>query len=87
VRVTHPFHPLSGQQLPCIGERSNRYGKTFLLQTDEGVIYAVRPQWTDQVVPDPEVVLGGHRALVRVVDLLELAGFIDQLCGRRTLPK
>jgi hypothetical protein len=81
VRVTHPFHPLSGQQLPCVGERYNRYGKTLLLQSDDGVIYAVRPQWTDVVAPDPEIVLGGGRTLFRAADLLELAQLIDRLSG------
>ena len=39
-------------------------GMTLLLKSDDGVIYAVRPQWTDVVAPDPEIVLGGGRALV-----------------------
>src|SRR5207247_1672346 len=30
VRVIHPFHPLTGQQLVCVGERCNRYGKRLL---------------------------------------------------------
>jgi hypothetical protein len=80
--VTHPFHPLSGRQLPCIGERYNRYGKTLLLETDDGAVCAVRPQWTDVFAPDPEIVLGGQRALFRVADLVELAGLVDRLSGR-----
>jgi hypothetical protein len=82
VCVTHPFHPLSGRQLPCVGERYNRYGKTLLLETDDGAIFSVRPQWTDDVAPDPEIVLGGRRALLRVADLLELAGLVDRLSRR-----
>jgi Family of unknown function (DUF5372) len=82
VRVTHPFHPLSGRQLPCVGERYNRYGTTLLLETDNGAACSVLPQWTDAVAPDPEIVLGGERALFRVADLLELAGLVDRLSGR-----
>ncbi len=81
MQVTHPFHPLGGQQLPCVGERYNRYGMTLLLKADDGAIYAVRPQWTDVVAPDPEIVLGGRRALFRVTDLLELACLVDRLSG------
>ena len=81
VRVTHPFHPLSGQQLLCVGERHNRYGKTLLLERDNGAICSVRPQWTDVVAPDPEIVLGGGKALFRVADLLELSQLIDRLGG------
>jgi hypothetical protein len=39
---------------------------TLLLETDDGAVCAVRPQWTDVVAPDPEIVLGGQqRALFR----------------------
>jgi hypothetical protein len=80
--VTHPFHPLSGRQLVCVGDRDNRFGRTFLLKVDDGAICAVPPQWTDVVAPDPEVILGGHRALFRVADLLELACLVDRLSRR-----
>jgi hypothetical protein len=79
--VTHPFHRLSGQQLLCVGERYNRYGKTLLLKRDNGAVCSVPPQWTDVVAPDPETVLGGGRALFRVTDLLELAQLIERLSG------
>jgi hypothetical protein len=66
VRITHPFHPFNGRQLPCVGERYS----------------SVPPQWTDVVAVDPEIAMGGHRALFRVVDLLELAGLVDRLSKR-----
>ena len=80
--MTHPFHPLSGRQLPCVGERYNRYGTMLLLETDDGAVCTVRPQWTDVVALHPETVLGGQRALFRVADLLELAHLVDRLSGR-----
>ena len=49
VRVTHPFHPLSGQSFVCVGERYNRYGRRLLLQVDEMTICSVPRQWTDLV--------------------------------------
>ena len=54
---------------------------TLLLKTDDGAICSVWPQWTDEIAPDPEIVLGGHRALFRLADLLELAGLVDRLIG------
>jgi len=86
VRITHPFHPFSGRQLACVGQRYNRYGMTLLLQVDKESVCAVPPQWTDVVAPDPEIVLGKQRALFRVVDLLELARSIDRL-SRRDWPE
>jgi hypothetical protein len=54
---------------------------TLLLETDNGAACSVLPQWTDSVAPDPEIVLGGERALFRVADLLELVGMVDRLSG------
>jgi hypothetical protein len=87
VRITHPFHPLSGKQLACVGERYNRYGRRLLLRVDEATICSVPPQWTNLVAPDPEIVLGEHRALFRVADLLELVRLVDQLGRRDALQK
>jgi hypothetical protein len=82
VRVTHPFHPLSGQQLVWIGERSNRSGRRLLLRTDDSCVWSVPEQWTDLAAPDPEVVLGAGRALCRLRDLVELARLVARLGGR-----
>lgn len=77
--MTHPFHPLSGQQLACVGERYNRYGKRFLLRVDDKTVCSVPPRWTDSAAPDPEIVLGKGRALARMADLLELADLVTRL--------
>jgi hypothetical protein len=82
VRVTHPFHPLSGQAFVCVGERCNWYGVRVLLSVDDATVCAVPRQWTDMVAPDPEVVMGNARALMRVADLVELATLVDRLSRR-----
>lgn len=88
VRVTHPFHPLNGRQLVCVGERYNRYGTRLLLEGEGSEIYSVPRQWTDLVPPDPEIVLGNGRALVRVADLLGLADMVERLrSSTRPKPK
>jgi len=83
VRVTHPFHPFADRQLVCVGERHNRSGKRLLLRIDDSTICSVPPQWTDFAAPDPEVVMGRGRALLRVVDLMGLARLVEQLSPRR----
>ena len=65
-----------------MGERYNRYGMTPLLQIDDEFVCSVLPQWTDVVAVDPEIAMGGHRALFRAADLLELAGLVDRLSKR-----
>ncbi len=77
--MTHPFHPLSGRQLACVAERHNRYGKRLLLQVDAETVCSVPPQWTDAIVPDPEIAIGKRRALFRVADLMELAQLVARL--------
>ena len=83
MRVTHPFHPLSGQSCVCVGERYNRYGTRLLLQDDKGSLLSIPPQWTELVDPDPEVIFGRGRALFRVADLVELAGLLTRLRQRK----
>ncbi|WP_164851142.1 DUF5372 family protein, partial [Sinorhizobium meliloti] len=83
VRVTHPFHPLFPMQLPCVGRRCNPHGERLLLQTEDATVWAVPPQWTDLVSPDPEVVMGNGRSLLRVVDLMELAALVERLSRTR----
>jgi hypothetical protein len=48
-------------------------------------VRSVPPQWTDLVAPDPEIVMGRHRALFRVADLVELAQLVEELGRRRSL--
>lgn len=77
--MTHPFHPLSGRQLVCIGLRYNRYGTRLLLRVDDGSVYSVPRQWTDLVAQDPEIALSEGRGLLRVADLLALADLVERL--------
>jgi hypothetical protein len=77
--VTHPFHPLSGRQLVCVGKRYNRYGTRLLLRVNEKTVCSVPPQWTDDVGPEPDVVIGKGRAVAGVVELFQLAEFVQRL--------
>ena len=82
--VTHPFHPLSGRRLACVGERYNRYGKRLILQVDDEQICSIPPQWTDVGTADPELILGAGRAHFRLSDLLELADLVERLAAERS---
>jgi len=84
VLVTHPFHPLSGRRLACVGERYNRYGKRLILQVDDEQICSIPPQWTDVGAADPESILGAGRAHFRLSDLLELADLVERLAAERS---
>ena len=83
VLITHPFHPFSGRQLVCVGERYNRSGKRLLLRIDDKSFCSVPPKWTDMSEPDPEVTMGQERALFTVADLMELACLVTRLSSHR----
>lgn len=77
--MTHPFHPLNGQQFVCVGQRHSRYGSWLLLEVGDDELRAVPPQWTDFTASDPERMLGAGRACFRVGDLVQLADLIARL--------
>jgi hypothetical protein len=83
VRITHPFHPFSGRQLVCVGERYNRSGKRLLLRIDDSRVCSVPPKWTDMSESDPEVTIGQERALFTVADLMDLACLVTRLSSHR----
>ncbi len=85
MRVTHPFHPLFGQRLPCVGRRSNRHGERILLQAADATVWPVPPHWTDLVGEDLEVAMGNGHALLRIADLMELADLVDRLSHKPVL--
>ena len=49
------------------------------MQVDDETVRSVPPQWTDLIAPDPEVVMGEERALLRVADLVDLARLLARL--------
>ncbi len=77
--MTHPFHPLYGQQFeilsyrPCWGE----YRVTFYETPDR--VRILPAAWTSLAPPDPSVVLAAGRAAFRVADLLELSHLIGRI--------
>ena len=77
--VTHPFHPLYGQQFEILTYRHNwgEYRVTFY-QTPEHV-RVLPAAWTSLAPPDPSVVLAAGRAAFRVADLLELSHLIGHI--------
>ena len=67
-----------------MGERCNRSGVRLLLRVDEDTVCSVPRQWTDLVALDPEVFMGKGCAILRMGDLVELAGLIARLRGRNS---
>jgi hypothetical protein len=77
--VTHPFHPLYGQQFEILSYRScwGEYRVTFYETPDR--VRILPAAWTSLAPPDPSVVLAAGRAAFRVGDLLELSHLIQHI--------
>ena len=77
--VTHPFHPLYGQQFEILTCRHNwgEYRVSFYDTADH--VRALPATWTSLVAPEPDVVLSAGRAAFRVADLLELSHLIGRI--------
>ena len=75
-RITHPFHPLRGQELVTVDERWS-WGKRWLYCSDDsGRLFCVPAQWTDAGDQDPFVLVSAGRACGRVEDLLRLVDLL-----------
>jgi hypothetical protein len=79
VRITHPFHPLAGQEFGFAFRRSN-WGedRVFVFAADGGV-RGFPAGWTDVAAADPFVAVAAGRSPFRVEDLLALAGLLERL--------
>lgn len=79
VRITHPFHPKTGQAFE-LADHQRVWGDDRVYLRDKGGEFILVPfRWTSLAAPDPVVVLGDGRARLRADDLLQLASVIDTL--------
>jgi hypothetical protein len=77
--VTHPFHPLYGQQFEILNYRHNwgEYRVTFYETPDR--VRSLPAAWTSLATPDPSVVQARGRAAFRIADLLALTQLLQRL--------
>ena len=81
MRVTHPFHPLSGREFD-LAFRRKAWGedRVFFFDAD-GNVCGLPAGWTDADPADPFIVVAAGRSPLRVGELLELAGLLERLRG------
>jgi hypothetical protein len=83
VRVSHPFHPLFGQELEFVKRRRNwRQDRVYVYDRD-GELLSLPAEWTDAVAPDAFVVVAAGRSPFHVAGLLELAELVSSLAAQR----
>ena len=76
--ITHPFHPLAGQELERASGPPHESHRLVWFHTADGRLSPIPLAFTDLVEPDPFVVVSAGRAHLGVKDLLRLAEFVRQ---------
>jgi hypothetical protein len=79
VRVTHRFHPLSGQDFEFVAHRHNWGEDRVHLHDENGVLFSLPAGWTDAGVADPFVVIADGRCPFTADSLLALADLVGRL--------
>jgi hypothetical protein len=81
--ITHPFHPLFGQEFELIARRSVwREDRVFFHDCD-GKLISVAASWTNLGVEDPFVAISAGKSLFRVEELLALSAAIERMWDER----
>ena len=83
MRVTHPFHPLVGQDFEFIEHRLNWGEDRVCLRDGNGELFSLPAAWTDAVAPDPFMVMAAGRCPFTTDDLLAVADLVDRFRTRR----
>jgi hypothetical protein len=83
VRVTHPFHPLAGQDFEFVAYRQNWGEDRVHLHDENGELFSLPAAWTDVAPADPFVVVAVGRCPFTMAGLLALADLADRLRAQR----
>lgn len=79
VTITHPFHPLQGQQLKIISTRKWDGRDIFSLQTEAMGSIAISRDWTDKADPGLYADLLDQEPILSVAHLVSLSELLHQL--------
>ncbi len=77
--MTHPFHPLFGQEFELVTYRHN-WGEDRVYFCDaHGLLHALPASWTSVWPQDPFVAAAAGRSPFRLEDLRELSDLVFRL--------
>ena len=79
--MTHPFHPLAGQEFEFVKRRRNWQADRVYFFDGDGELVALPAEWTDAVAADPFVVVSAGRSPFHVEGLLELSELVPSLAA------
>jgi hypothetical protein len=82
VRVTHPFHPLAGQDFEFVEHRLNWGEDRVWLRGEDRQPFSMPAGWTDVAPPDPFTVIAAGRCPFTAEGLLAAADLVARLRER-----
>jgi hypothetical protein len=77
IKITHPFHPLYGQDFDILEVKEVNSSRRYSLRTDSGVI-CVPESWTDRQIEQKKE-SNSHMIHFDAFTLKELAQFLETL--------
>lgn len=80
--MTHPFHPLFGQEFECVNERKAWGEHRVYYHDTKGQLRALPVGWTNQPAEDRGMAIPAGRCVFRVEELLELVRLVKRLRER-----
>ena len=81
--MTHPFHPLCGQDFEFVVYRQNWGEDRVHLHDENGQLFSLPAAWTDVAAADPFVVIAAGRCPFTADGVLALADLAGGLRARR----
>jgi len=78
-RITHPYHPLSGQDFEVVSHRKYFTEDRVYFFDETGGYRSIPAQFTSLAPQDPFVVMSAGSSHFRTEDLLELAELLEKL--------
>ena len=75
--MTHPFHPLCGQDFEFVAYRQNWGEDRVHLRDENGQLFSLPAGWTDAAAADPFVVVAAGRCPFTTGSLLAVADLVD----------
>jgi len=79
VRITHPFHPLFGQEIDFVVHRAQWGEERVFYRDRHGHRASLPARWTSLAPEDPFITAGAGRSWFRVHDLVDLAALLRGL--------
>jgi hypothetical protein len=80
--VTHPHHPLFGQEFDLVACRHTWGEHRVFFRDEQNRLRSFPAAWTSVVAPEPFVEASAGRSLFRIDDMLTLAALLRELSER-----